>query len=109
MKQATINKQHWNNENKDQIKNMFVPHCPSTAGEISLLGCSLVFPAFDFAVLGAQVERQQWKGSRSCRPSGPCGSSIAGDTGDIGSASRALDCVCPCQDRPHMGLIQDHF
>lgn len=51
MKQITINKQHWNNKNKDQIENMFVPHCPSIAGEISLLGCSLVFPPLDFAKL----------------------------------------------------------
>lgn len=94
MKQITINKQHQNNENKDQVENMFVSHCPSTAGEISLLGCALVFPPFDFAVLGAHVGRQQWRGSRSCRPSGPCGSSIPGDTGDIGSASQALGCVC---------------
>lgn len=93
MKQIIINKQHQNNENKDQIENMFVPHCPSTAGEISLLGCSPLFPPFDFAGLGAHVGRQQWRESRRCRPSGPCGSSTAGDFGDIGSASQALDCV----------------
>lgn len=102
----TINRQNWYNENKDQIENNFVPQCPSTAGEISLLGCPLVFPPFDFAVLGAHVGRQQWRGSRSCSS---CGSSRAGDIGDIGSARQALDCVCLLSGQTTHGVNSGAF
>lgn len=61
------------------------------------------------AVLSACVGRQQWRGSRSCRPSGPCGSSMAGDTGDTGSASQALDWVCLLSGQTTQGFNAGSF